>query len=254
MHYVFILGTAGSGKSTLTAAFKDWLNQHDVYAISVNLDPGVAWLPYGPEVDARDYISFEKVMKEAGLGPNGALIACTDLLVNYVREIKEEIKSFNPDYVLVDTPGQVELFAFRETGPRIISVLRGERTSLLFLIDAMYASKPSLFASSLLLSASIFYRFQVPQLNVLSKIDLLSSAEREKIDRWLDDPHSLYGSVLAEKTEPYTLFTESVCDLLINLEAVIDTVFISSTTGEGLDNLYAQLQRMLAGGEDYVTY
>ncbi|WP_243678419.1 ATP/GTP-binding protein [Vulcanisaeta distributa] len=45
MFTVFIVGTAGSGKTTLVSTFAEWLenNQYDV-AI-VNLDPAVEYVP-----------------------------------------------------------------------------------------------------------------------------------------------------------------------------------------------------------------
>lgn len=39
---VFIIGTAGSGKSQLTAAFGDWLKISKQDVAIVNLDPGVS--------------------------------------------------------------------------------------------------------------------------------------------------------------------------------------------------------------------
>ncbi|RLG61775.1 GTPase, partial [archaeon] len=38
MNAVFIVGTAGSGKSTLTSAYSDWLRSQDWSTLLVNLD------------------------------------------------------------------------------------------------------------------------------------------------------------------------------------------------------------------------
>lgn len=54
MFIVFIIGTAGSGKSQLTATFGEWLKMSKQDVVTVNLDPGVSTLPYSPEVDVRD--------------------------------------------------------------------------------------------------------------------------------------------------------------------------------------------------------
>jgi GTPase SAR1 family protein len=54
MFIVFVIGTAGSGKSYLTASFSDWLHLAKQNVITVNLDPGVLTLPYTPDVDIRD--------------------------------------------------------------------------------------------------------------------------------------------------------------------------------------------------------
>jgi len=44
----FLIGTAGSGKSLLTASFTNWLKTQKQKVITVNLDPGVFTLPYTP--------------------------------------------------------------------------------------------------------------------------------------------------------------------------------------------------------------
>jgi len=106
MYIVFIIGTAGSGKSLLTASFSEWLQMAKQDVITVNLDPGVLTMPYTPNIDIRDYIKIEDIMKQYGLGPNGALIMAADLIAEETDRLGEEIASFKPDFVLIDTPGQ----------------------------------------------------------------------------------------------------------------------------------------------------
>jgi hypothetical protein len=46
------------------------------------------------------------------------------MILDYLEDIKFEISEYNdPDVVLIDTPGQMELFAFRSTGPLVASSL-----------------------------------------------------------------------------------------------------------------------------------
>ena len=121
----YFIGTAGSGKSTLTGAMKNYVidRNPDISAITLNLDPGVKITKYNPDIDIRDYIILEEVMEKYELGPNGAMILASDLMVNYLDDLKDEIDEYNPDWIFVDTAGQLELFAFRETGPLIASTL-----------------------------------------------------------------------------------------------------------------------------------
>jgi GTPase SAR1 family protein len=121
----YFIGTAGSGKSTLTGDLQHYITNRnpEVSVITINLDPGVRVVSYAPDIDIRDFIVLEEVMEKYGLGPNGAMILASDLMVNYLDDIKDEIDEFNPDWILADTAGQLELFAFRETGPLIASAL-----------------------------------------------------------------------------------------------------------------------------------
>ncbi len=254
MYFVFILGPAGSGKSYLTRSFCEWIRSHRMEAIAVNMDPAAEWLPYSPDVDIRDYITASDVMKKYNLGPNGGLIMSVDLSVNYIDKIREEIESYHPNYVIVDTPGQLEIFAFRAAGPTIVSsLIQGCKAVAVFLIDSYLATKPSSFLSLILLALSTSLRHGLPQIHVLSKADVLSEEEIERILGWIENPESL--TLELGKEEP--IYTSQI-DLAYAFETMIRSMFsqlipVSAVTWEGLDQLYAEIQRHVAGGEDYLT-
>jgi GTPase SAR1 family protein len=83
----------------------------------VNLDPGADVLPYKPVVDAREYVAVEGLMREKGLGPNGALVESMQVLYERRDELLERISRLEADVVLVDTPGQMELFLSHDAEP-----------------------------------------------------------------------------------------------------------------------------------------
>jgi GTPase SAR1 family protein len=114
---IFVTGTAGSGKSLLTSKLVQWYKDNGFYPVSLNLDPGVISLPYEPDVDVRNYIDIDKLMSQHDLGPNGALIMAADMIATKLDEIQEEVYNLNPDFLIADTPGQIELFIFRASGP-----------------------------------------------------------------------------------------------------------------------------------------
>jgi len=120
MPVTFIIGTAGSGKSLFTAALSEWLKMSKQDVAVVNLDPGVLKLPYSPDVDVRNYVDVGDLMEKYSLGPNGALILAADLIADQVEKITRDIQEINADMVLVDTPGQMELFVFRASGSYIV--------------------------------------------------------------------------------------------------------------------------------------
>ncbi|HIQ03052.1 MAG TPA: GTPase [Desulfurococcales archaeon] len=255
MYFLFILGTAGSGKSYLTSALAEWLEDHELSVTRVNLDPAVEWLPYSPDVDVRDYVEVRKVMEKYGLGPNGALITSVDMLVSYIDKIRDEIEALRSNYVIVDTPGQLELFAFRQSGPYITSLIsQGYKSLAIYLIDSFFTHQPTSFVSALLLAISVHLRLGIPQIHVLSKSDLISSDRIEKVQTWLSDPLSLIDEIEQDKV------SRSLRDVAIQIEKILgetglvgEVIPVSSKTGEGLDELYGEIQRILAGGEDYLT-
>ncbi len=85
MNLIFVIGTAGSGKSSFTAKFTQFLEFHREDVMAVNLDPGSIILPYAANVDVREYIKVEELMEEYGLGPNGGLMLAHDMMASKFR-------------------------------------------------------------------------------------------------------------------------------------------------------------------------
>ncbi|RLE57702.1 MAG: GTPase [Thermoprotei archaeon] len=253
MFTVFVVGPAGSGKSTLVAALYNWLIEHDMDTIIVNLDPAAEWLPYTPDVDVREYVTARKLMEEYNLGPNAAIIAAADYIALNAEEIQREINDLRPGYVLVDTPGQIELFVFRAVGPHIVNTLSAERAAVLFLFDVVFASRPASFVSAMLLSLSCYYRLQRPQLNVLTKIDLVERKVVDEICEWAENVDELYSRIELEHSGFEREISRDVCSLLSKVWSMTRVLPVSAKTGEGIDSLYAVLQQIYVGGEDYVT-
>ena len=251
--FVYFIGTAGSGKSTLTYNFKRWTELRGVDAMTVNLDPGAENLPYEPDVDIRDWISLKEVMDAHGLGPNGAQIACADMLALNTSDIKKSIESFKTDYVLLDTPGQLELFVFREAGKYIVKFLNPQKSIIAYLLDYALAKTASGFVSQLLLSISTNFRLNQPQINILSKADMLSEQEMKLVERWSKDTDELYNAVVNEEASVYREMSEGILQLIQGFESHTKP----SPTGKedffGIEDLYTAIQLQFEGGEDLMS-
>lgn len=248
--FIYFIGTAGSGKSTLTHNFKQWMNLQGLDAITVNLDPGAENLPYKPDVDIRDWISLKEIMDSYGLGPNGAQIACADMLALNTSDVKKSIESFKTDYILMDTPGQLELFVFREAGKYIIKFLNPNRTLIAYVLDPALTKTASGFVSQLLLSCSTSFRLGYPQVNVLSKADLLSNQELNQIKDWASNPDLLSEAMMSEEASIHREMSEE----LLRVISDFGNQGIVYPTGKksffGIDDLYTQIQLQFKGGED----
>lgn len=251
--FLYIIGTAGSGKSTLAKNYKRWTDLHGIDSIVVNLDPGAENLPYTPDVDICDWISLSEVMDAHGLGPNGAQIACADMLALNTDEIKESIESFKTDYIVIDTPGQLELFVFRESGRFIMNSLNPKRSLVGYLIDHNLARNPSGFVSQLLLSLTTQYRLGQPQINLLSKVDLLTEAELEEVISWANDPGLLEQAVSNQQATIYREMSEGILHLIENFMQQSLLFPISKDEFRGIDDLYTNIQFQFEGGEDALS-
>ncbi len=247
---LYFVGTAGCGKSTLTYAFQLWMQSQGFDAITVNLDPGVDELMYNPDVDVRDWVEIDDIMKEYGLGPNGAQIAAADMMALNVKEISEVIAGFDTDYVLIDTPGQLELFTFRQSSRVIVEELGIEDSVLAFLFDPSVARSPNGYVSSMMLAATVHFRLPVPMLLLMAKADMLKDSDKELIDSWSRDHYALFSSLLDESRDAQTSVSVEFLQALESIGAGRAVVPVSADSGEGLEDIYSAVQMALEGGED----
>jgi len=247
---ILLVGTAGSGKSLLTKALSDFLRAKGLDVINVNLDPGVMMLPYEPDVDIRSFITVQEIMEKYSLGPNGAMIMASDLLAVKLDEINDEIAQLKPEYVLVDTPGQMELFAFRASGPYVARELGFEKRLILYLFDAVFSNDPLNFVSNLFLFAAVYNRFVLPQYPVLSKVDLLSPEEIDKIILWSEDPVELELAIQKQLIGDARILSKDLLDAITRLGLYFTLTPVSADTQEGLVDLDAEIQRQFRGGEE----
>jgi GTPase SAR1 family protein len=253
MFIVFIIGTAGSGKSLLTAVFSEWLKMSRQDVTAVNLDPGVLKLPYSPDVDVRNYVDVGDLMEKYGLGPNGALIMAADLIADEIERISGEIEDLKSDVVVVDTPGQMELFAFRASGPYIASELTREPKAIVYLFDAVFSLDPLNYVSNLFLSAAVYNRFLLPQVHLLSKCDLLPKEDVNKVVDWSANPEALESTIEEKLEGTRRLLSRNMMRAIYQLGLEFLLIPASAKTNEGMINFNMTLERILAQGEKY-TY
>ena len=251
MFTVFIIGTAGSGKSLLTASFADWLKMEAQNVIVMSLDPGALTLPYTPDVNVRDHIRVEEIMERYGLGPNGALVMAADLIADEAQRLGEEIADLKPDIAIVDTPGQMELFAFRASGPYIASELTKEPKAIVYLFDSVFSLNPLNYVSNMFLSAAVYNRFFVPQVHALSKCDLLPPEEVNRIADWSTNIEALEMAIEEKLRGTRRLLSRDMMHVIYRLGLSFLLIPVSAKTNEGLIDLNAMLERVFTGGEKF---
>ncbi len=247
---VYFVGTAGAGKTTMLAAYDQWCRQHGLSTVTINLDPGAEELPYEPDIDIRDKINLSDIMAEHGLGPNGAQIAAADLIALDLPDLIEDVNTFRADQILIDTPGQVELFVFRHAGKILVENLNPGRSVIAYLLDPFLARTATGFASQMMLAATTMFRFQEPMTFLLSKADVMDEQSLQTVLSWAADTEALEQDIVGEEPSMQREFAADITRVLENLGVENTLVPISSTENMGFDDLYAMLQQSVGQAEE----
>lgn len=247
---IFFAGTAGSGKSTLVGTFQRWMDQNGYNALTVNLDPGAEVLAFDADVDVREWMVLRQIMEEFNLGPNGAQVVAADMMALQAGDIAEAVNAMEADYVLYDVPGQLELFAFRSSSKRLMEILGGSNPVLAYLLDPMLVNTPNGYVTSMLLAATVKFRFDVPMLFLLSKTDLMNEETRGNVLAWTEDHWRLQNDLWEGDITPAATFAVDLLEAISEFGASSSFIPVSSASGAGLEDIYSMVQMIYSGGDD----
>jgi GTPase SAR1 family protein len=236
---ILMIGPAGAGKTLLSKKLADWMIKNMYLNVGIaNLDPGIENLPYEASFDIRKYFTIENIMNELNLGPNGAFIEAANRIVKIAPKIVKEIVNLNYEYIIVDTPGQMEIFVFRNFGPVISKeFIKYGPTEAIFLIDPETAETISDTIVFLGLSISTRLRLGIPVIPILNKVDKINEERIKLFKNW----ENLYENI----SKDYGLLSEIAKELLkIYAKYIPETsiAFVSAITGFGIEYLYDKIR------------
>jgi hypothetical protein len=232
---VLISGPAGSGKTLLTSEFGSYL-EGNFSVRYVNLDAGVLNLPYEPDFDIRNFFTLEEIMKDQNLGPNGATLVAVDRLPRL------DIPQFSDDFVLIDTPGQLEPFVFRSG----YEVFRNLAEISIFLLDG--TAPLATFPSQYLYSLAAQYALDMPMVRALNKIDLLEEERIAELEKLVMDPRIFRSSGDFEMRSQINM---DIADILTEMHSPSKFPFVSAEKHEGFEDLMTYLLESVRTKEDF---
>ena len=247
---LIVLGMAGSGKTTFVEKLEEAIANKDKESYIINLDPAVMDTLYEPNLDIRDTVKYKEVMTSNNLGPNGAILTCLNLFstnIDKVISILEPKKDL--DFIVIDTPGQLEVFSWSASGKLISDSFSLLYPSILiYIIDMPRCNNPNTFSSNMLYALSIMYKMKLPLLIAFNKSDLVKDS---KVIEWMNDYESLQTE-LKKKDDYMSTFSSSLSLLLNEFYKTIKFVKVSSKTGEGFDELIKMCEDIKSKYQDEV--
>lgn len=237
-----LLGTAGSGKTSLTNVLQQWLKAKYGFSVKVvNLDPGAEGVTYTSDYDVRRIVSVKDLMLKDNLGPNGATLKAMEMIQKRFDEVENELLKIqkDADVIIYDTPGQMEVFVFHPSGPFILGRLRKLRSTVgVFLIDPWLLNSPSGLAAALLLSIITKLRMSIPLVLVISKSDLV---DKNFVSKLVSEPGFLIKEIEMEDAGALKDVSSELVELIAKIPWVQRIVFTSALSKDGLDELYSLL-------------
>ncbi|KAK0629692.1 hypothetical protein B0T17DRAFT_488958 [Bombardia bombarda] len=219
-----VLGSPGSGKSTYCDGMHQFMGAIGRQCSVINLDPANDHTNYPCALDIRSLVTLEEIMADDRLGPNGGVLYALEELENNMEWLENGLKEIGDDYVIFDCPGQVELYTHHNSLRNIFYRLQklGYRLVAIHLSDCFCLTQPSLFISNILLSLRAMLQMDLPHINVLTKIDKISSYDPLpfNLDFYteIQDLNYLMPSLEAEspamRRGKYTRLNQAIVDLV----------------------------------------
>ncbi|OBU01318.1 hypothetical protein VE01_00169 [Pseudogymnoascus verrucosus] len=265
---IVCVGMAGSGKTTFMQRINAHLHEKKTPPYVINLDPAVRTVPFESNIDIRDSVNYQEVMKSYNLGPNGGILTSLNLFATKIDQIVTLLEKrtlpdpANPDkkpieHILVDTPGQIEVFVWSASGSILLDSLASSfPTVVAYIIDTPRTASTSTFMSNMLYACSILYKTKLPMILVFNKTDV---KDAEFAKEWMTDFEAFQEALRAEEEEGSFGGVEggvgvgggsgymgsllnSMSLMLEEFYSHLSVVGVSSMTGDGIDEFFEAVQ------------
>merc|ERR1719228_2230783 len=244
---IIVLGMAGSGKTTFVQRLTSHLHSKGSPPYVVNLDPVCREVPYPANIDIRDTVNYKQVMKQYKLGPNGGIVTSLNLFATKFDQVLELVGKKENEFVIFDTPGQIEVFTWSASGSIITEALAAQfPTVVVYVMDCVRSTSPVTFMSNMLYACSILYKCKLPFVIAMNKIDVVSN--QYALD-WMQD-FEVFQEAISGETSYVSNLAQSMSLALDEFYSTLQSVGVSAMLGLGVPEF---LEAVRKGRLEYET-
>uniref|UniRef100_A0A3Q3FYR3 GPN-loop GTPase 3 n=1 Tax=Kryptolebias marmoratus TaxID=37003 RepID=A0A3Q3FYR3_KRYMA len=249
-----VMGPAGSGKSTYCSTMVQHAESLNRSVQVVNLDPAAEHFNYPVMADIRELIQVDDVMEDDSLrfGPNGGLVFCMEYFANNFDWLEESLGHVEDDYILCEK-GVIELYTHLPVMRQLVEQLQQWefRVCGVFLVDSQFMVESFKFISGVMAALSAMVSLEIPQVNILTKMDLLNPKAKKEIEKYLDpDMYSMMDDNSESfRSTQFKKLTKAICGLIDDYSMVRFLPF-DRTDEEGINIVLQHIDFSIQYGED----
>ncbi|EPZ33082.1 ATP binding domain-containing protein [Rozella allomycis CSF55] len=253
LYALFVIGPAGNGKTTLCSTLIEYLQNSKRSVHLVNLDPAADYFEHiEPSIDIKDLVTVDEVMQECNYGPNGGLLYCYELLFDNVDWLQEQIGGYSEDFLIVDCPGQIELYTHVPYMKQVIDLFQNKfnyRVCGAYCMESSFVVDPSKYFSGVLCAMSAMIQLEIPYINVMTKMDLMPK-DSPMVDRFLDvDTSLLLETANRASHDKYRSLNETIVRLIDDY-SMVKFVPLDRTDEESIERLMLEIDNALQVWDD----
>jgi len=182
--------------------------------------------------------------------------------------LEEELGGFDDDYLIFDCPGQIELYTHHPFLPTLVQNLTrmGIRVCATYLIESQFMEDRYKFFSGVLSAMSAMVNLEIPWINVMSKMDLVTAnlndesggarngiRQRKDISRYLDPDPLLLATRRGQEGNDcnprFHALNEAIVQLIED-HPLVSFLPLDLTDSDSLETVVSHIDFTMQYGED----
>jgi len=191
-----------------------------------------------------------------------------EYLLQNMDWLEEELGGYDDDYLIFDCPGQIELYTHHPFLPTLVQNLSriGIRTCAVYLIESQFMEDRYKFFSGVLSAMSAMVNLEIPWINIMSKMDLVTeNAEessggarngirrRKNIARYLDPDPMLLATTREQEGNTSNPRFHSLNQAIVQLiedHPLVSFLPLDLTNSDSLEIVISHIDYTMQYGED----